>query len=183
MVDVLLKRRSCRSFERNTPVPKPDLERILAAGRSAACARGIQELEIVAITNRSVIDQLGGRVAEFCEPMKEHLKQRQSRYGITEPVWCDAPLVVFVNFKGPKDATYSEVNGGAASLNIIAAAEALGYATLPVLMGSIPPQNAAASDVLGIPADQVGLAIAIGKPTSAWKPEEKKQIAQTFWIE
>jgi hypothetical protein len=50
-------------------------------------------------------------------------------------------------------------------------------------MASIPPQNAAASEVLGVPADQVGLAIAIGKPTSAWKPEEKKQIAQTFWVE
>jgi nitroreductase len=183
MVEILLQRRSCRKFERDTPVPKEDLDAILAAGRSAACARGIQELEFVAITSRSVIDSLGARVADLSAPMKDHLKQRQTRLGVAEPVWCDAPVVIFVNFKGPKTVPYSEVNGGCASLNLIAAAEALGYATLPVLMGSLPPQNTAAGEVLGIPADQVGIAVAIGKAAASWKPEDKPQIAQTHWIE
>jgi nitroreductase len=78
---------------------------------------------------------------------------------------------------------YSEVNGGAAVLNLIAAAEELGYATLPVLMASGPPQNSAASELLGVPADQLGCSVGIGKALDSWKPDPKEQISQIYWIE
>jgi hypothetical protein len=86
---------------------------------------------------------------------------------------CDAPVVILANFKGPKNPWSSEVNGGAAILNVITAAEEFGSATLPVLIGSGPPQNAAASELLGVSADQLGLAVEIGKPIDSWRSDPK----------
>jgi nitroreductase len=183
MVDILLKRRSCRQFHRDVLPPKSDLDKILAAGLAYPCAHGNQELEFLVISNRALLDRLGDRVAALCTPFKDYLAQRQARYGFCEPVWCDAPIVIFANFKGPKGpGTYYEVNGGAAILNVIAAAEELGYATLPVLMASGPPQNAAASEILGVPADQLGLSVGIGKALDSWKPDPKEQISQVIWV-
>jgi nitroreductase len=183
MVDVLLKRRSCRQFQRDTPVPKADIETIINAGLAYPCAMGNQELEFVAITNRAVIDRLGAEVAELCTPMKEHLQQRRAELGVVDPVWCDAPLVIFLNFQKPPVAPYSEVNGGTAVLNLIAAAEELGYATLPVQMASIAPQNAAAAKELGVPAGQVGISVGIGKAAQSWVPKKKALLPQVKWIE
>jgi nitroreductase len=183
MVDILLKRRSCRQFERDSPLPKSDIETIINAGRAYPCAMGNQELEFVVITNRALLDRLGAAVAEACPPVQGYLKKRQADYGVTELVWCDAPLVIFLNFKNPPTPPYSEVNGGTAVFNLIAAAEELGYGTLPVQMASIAPQNAAVAEILGIPANQVGISVGIGKVVASWKPEEKGVIPQVKWIE
>jgi hypothetical protein len=115
--------------------------------------------------------------------MQAHLKQRQTDYGVVEPVWCDAPLVIFLNFKNPPNPPYSKVNGGTAVLNLIAAAEELGYATLPVQMGTIAPQNAASAEILGIPANQVGISVGIGKAAPACAPAPKATLPQVKWIE
>jgi nitroreductase len=184
MVEVLLNRRSCRQFQRDAAIPKADLDKILAAGRDYPCAHGNQELEFVVITNRAALDTLGDRVTELCAPFKDFLAKRQARYKFREPIWCDAPVVIFANFKGPKSpGPYSEVNGGAAILNLIAAAEELGYATLPVLMATGPPQGAATAELLGIPQEQLGLSVGIGKALDSWQPDPKDQISQVHWIE
>jgi nitroreductase len=133
---------------------------------------------------RALLDNLGARVADLVGPFKKYLDDRQARYGFTETVFCDAPLVIFANYKNPKgEGPYSEINSGAAILNVIAAAEELGYATLPVLIASGAPQNAPTSELLGVPADRLGVAVGIGKPLDSWKPDPKEQIAQVDWVE
>jgi nitroreductase len=183
MVDVLLKRRSCRQFVRDEPVPKADIEKILAAGRAYACSFGRQGLEFVAITNRATLDRLGEGVSALSAGFKQYLDTRQARYGFQETVWCDAPLVIFANYTGPPDYHFAQVNNGAAVLNLIAVAEELGYGTLPVLMGSNEPQNAAVSEILGVPPKQLGLSVGIGKAKPSWKPDAKQSLTQVKWVD
>jgi nitroreductase len=183
MVDVLLKRRSCRQFVREEPVPKADIEKILAAGRAHACGYGQQGLEFLVITNRETLDRLGQGVSALCGSFKQYLDTRQARYGFKETIWCDAPLVIFANYRGPPDYQFAQVNNGIAVLNLIAVAEELGYATLPVLMGSNTPQNAATSEILGVPPNQLGLSVGIGKAKPSWKADAKQSLTQVKWVE
>jgi hypothetical protein len=66
---------------------------------------------------------------------------------------------------------------------LIAVAEELGYGTLPVLMASGEPQNAAASAILGVPPKQLGLSVGIGKARDCWKPDPKNSLTQIKWVE
>jgi nitroreductase len=68
-------------------------------------------------------------------------------------------------------------------MNIVAAAEELGYGTLPVLMASPPPENEAVIEALGVPGDLLGLSVAIGRPAPEWKPPPKKDLTQVKWVE
>jgi nitroreductase len=181
-MEILRKRRSCRKFIRDEPVSKADLEKILEAARHYPCARGVQDLEFCVITNRQKLDELGDRVFQDCGEFQNYLRQRQAKYGFREPNWCDAPCVIFANFLQDPEQK-SEINCGCAIMSIIVAAEELGYATLPVLMASGPPQNKGPSEILGVPSNRLGLSVAIGKAHPDWKADPKKTISQIHWIE
>jgi hypothetical protein len=81
--------------------------------------------------------------------------------------------VIFANYRGPPDDQFAQVNNVIAVLNLIAVAEELGYATLPVLMASNPPQNTATSDIISVPPNQLGLSVGIEKAKATWKPNPK----------
>jgi nitroreductase len=183
MVDVLLKRRSCRKFIPTEPVPKADIDKILEAGRSYACAFGKQGLEFVVLHNQARISELGLKLEASNPDLVAHLKDRKAKYSLGEGVWCDAPLVIFANYIGANTDDFAQTNSGIAILNLIAAAEQLGYATLPVMMASVPPQNATTAERLGITTEKLGISVAIGKRHPDWAPDPKKEIAQVRWIE
>lgn len=186
-MDILLNRRSCRKFIRGQKIPKNDLEHIIKTAQNYACSMGHQEVDFYVITNQEKIDSLSSEIHNATPEFKQFLDQRRTKYELVDTVWCDAPCVVFGIYneesKNSSSKSRSETNCGIAMMNIIAEAESLGYATLPVLMASNPPQGEKTAKALGLPIEKLGLSVAIGKAAPSWKPEKKAEIQRVHYIQ
>lgn len=181
-MEQVLNRRSCRKFIRNQKVPRADLEKIVEAARNYPCSLGNQNVDFLVVTNQEVIDKISNGVTDACPEFKGYLMKRKETYNLESTIWCDAPVVIFGIYNDPK-ANRAESNCGAAMISIVDAAVELGYATLPVLMASNPPQNKVTSEILGIEPERLGLSIAIGKMDESFVPNEKIIKSKVHWIE
>ncbi|MFA5159521.1 MAG: nitroreductase family protein [Candidatus Omnitrophota bacterium] len=104
--DALTKRASVRDYM-NQPVPNDMLEKLVDAGRRAPSARAVEPWEFVVITERAMLDKLGGTISTGV-----FLKQ------------ATACIVVFC-----QDTKYYLEDGSAATENILLAATDLGLGT------------------------------------------------------
>ena len=181
-MEQVLKRRSCRKFIRDQKVPREDIEKILAAARNYPCSLGNQNVDFLVITNQEIIDIISSQVHQGTPEFLRYLDARKEKYSLQSTIWCDAPCVIFGIYNGEKGKR-GETNCGAAMISVIDAATELGYATLPVLMASNPPQNKFTSEVLGIDPNLLGLSVAIGKPDPSFQPDEKSTKTQVHYIE
>ena len=181
-MEKLLERRSCRKFIRNEAIPKENLEKILNAAQNYPCAMGYQEVDFFVLTNQTKIDDLSAKIHENTPEFKKYLDGRITNLGVKDSIWCDAPCVVFLVSNGEQSG-FKEINMGEAAMSIISIANEMGYSTLPVLMCSNPNAIQYTAEVLGVPAEKLGLSIAIGKAHENWKPGDKKLKSEIKWME
>lgn len=177
-----LERRSCRKFSRD-PVPKADIEKIIQAGRNYACGMKLENINFVVVTNLEKLDKLSGILENSIEEFKGYLAKRKVTNKVTNSVWADAPLVIFLTYQTNENQDFGKINAGDAGINLISAATELGYGTLPVGMSAFPQALEPISAVLGVKPEQVGLSIAIGKKHPEWKNDTKRDLTQIKWIE
>ena len=145
--DALTKRASVRDYM-NQPVPKDMLEKLVDAGRRAPTARAVEPWEFVVVTERAMLDKLGGIISTGV-----FLKK------------ATACIVVFC-----QDTKYYLEDGSAATENILLAATDLGLGTCWIA-GDKKEFCEEASKLLGAPAHlKLVSLIAIG-----WAVREPKQ--------
>jgi nitroreductase len=149
-LDALAKRRSVRKFT-GEPIPKPDILRIVDAGRLAATGSNKQPWDFIVITDSGVITRLAA-----CGPFMKKA----------------AAIIAVVMDPGSR---WWVEDGSAAIENMLIAATALGYGTCWVEGDALPLETEFKS-FLGIPEDKRLLAlIPVGVPAE-WPQKEKKPL-------
>ena len=171
-------------FDPDQKIPHEDLEKIIKAAQNYPCALAKQEADFIVVSNKDLLFKISEKLRLNIKEFTEYLTQRREELGVHETVWCDAPTVVFL-VSNDNVSLYREVNIGEAALSIIAAAQSLGYSTLPVLMAANPDASQYTAEYLGVPKENLGLTIAIGKAKPEWKNhiEEKKIKAVVKYID
>lgn len=182
-MEVLENRRSCRKFIRDEKINKEEVAKIIAAAQNYPCACGNQETDFYICTNRELLDKLSEQLTENIPEFTGYLKNRITELGVTNTIWCDAPIVVFLVANKNRNPESIESTMGEAAMSIIAAAEALGYATLPVLMPANPDAVKYTAKILNLPEESIGLSVALGHARPDWKPEPKEIKSNVKWIE
>ena len=183
-MEVLLNRRSCRMFDPEQKVPKEDLQKIIETAQNYPCAIGAQEADFVVVSNKELLYDLSEKLRLNIQEFKGYLSSRITDLGVKNTIWCDAPTVVFL-VSNREQTPFREINMGEAALDVIAAAESMGYSTLPVLMCANPDASEYTAAALNVPKEKIGLSIAIGKAKPEWKNHvaEKKIKSTIHYIE
>lgn len=149
-LDALAKRRSVRKYT-GDPIPRPDLEKIVDAGRLAATGSNKQPWDFIVVTDPGMIAKLA-----VCGPFMKKA----------------AAVVVVV--MDPSSRWWVE-DGSAAIENMLLAATALGYGTCWV-EGDALPLEESFKQLLGIPGGKKLLALVpVGVPAE-WPQLEKKPL-------
>lgn len=174
-MDKQIARRSCRRFSRD-PIPKENIEKIVAAGRNYACGMLLENINFTVVTNLAFLDKLSDKLEEAMPEF--HMVKRKEANKVTNTTWCDAPLVIFLTYRKDAKENYAEINAGDAAINLISAATDLGYGTLPVALTSFPGALKPIGEALGIPPEQVGMSVAIGKKHPDWKNDPKQDLTK-----
>ena len=162
-IETIMTRTSIRSFS-DRAVSADTIEMLLRAGMAAPTAVNKQPWHFVVITDRAVMDSLGGN-------------GRQSQ------MWKESPLAIAVcgnmekALEGPAQAFWVQ-DCSAATENILLAAHALGLGA--VWTGCYPMEERMAnvSQVLKLPENIVPLCVIVmgypnesPEPKDKWKPE------------
>ena len=158
-VEAIMTRTSIRSFT-DRAVSADTIEMLLRAGMAAPTAVNKQPWHFVAITDRAILDSLGGN-------------GRQSK------MWQESPLVIVVcgnlekALEGPGQAFWVQ-DCSAATENILLAAHALGLGAVWTGCYPIEERVAMVSEALGLPEHIVPLcAIVMGYPNESPEPKDK----------
>jgi nitroreductase len=156
LFDAINARRSVRQFV-NEPVPRENLDRIVAAGLEAPTGCNMQLRHFVVIDDAAIIDQL--------RPMSRALD--------------GAPAVIVIVME-PKAAPFGEFwvqDASAAMENMLLAATALGYGSCWV-EGAIRAEEDKLREILGVPAAlRVWSLMPVGKSHSAPQRPDKAAFA------
>jgi nitroreductase len=143
-----------RSFT-GAPIPRPDLETIVDAGRLAASGYNRQPWDFIVVTDRGMIEQL--KIAAQ---------------------WMEKAGAIIAVVLDPTTKYWLE-DGSAAVQNMLVAATALGYGSC-WLEGYTLPLESQFKALLGVPADKRLLTLVpIGVPVE-WPTKEKKSLEQVI---
>lgn len=166
IIENILSRRSIRSFEER-PVPREDLEAIVACGQWAPSAMNRQEWTFVVVDNAV-------RIAQLSEVVRSTLGR--DAYDMYRP-----QAAVIVAHK--KDAAYGREDDGCALENMFLAAHSLGIGSVWInqLQGICDePAVRAELDSLGVPADcEVHGICALGY--AAAETAAKERTSEVVW--
>lgn len=147
--DAIQKRRSVRDFT-GEPIPTPDLEKIIDAGRLAPSGNNRQPWDFIVVTDRTILMRLSKAAAWSAD--------------------ASAMIVVVMN---PVSKYWVE-DGSAAVENMLLAATALGYGSC-WLQGNAAPHEAEFKLLLNIPENlKILTLIPIGVP-SEWPKQKRKK--------
>ena len=162
-IEAIMTRTSIRSFT-NRAVSADTIEMLLRAGMAAPTAVNKQPWHFVAITDRAVLDELGGN-------------GRQSQ------MWQESPLAIAVcgdmdkALEGPAQAFWVQ-DCSAATENILLAAHALGLGAVWTGCYPMVERMTNVSQVLNLPDNLVPLCVIVmgypnesPDPKDKWKPE------------
>jgi nitroreductase len=153
-LEAIRKRRTVRSFT-GAPIPRPDLETIVDAGRLAASGYNRQPWDFIVVTDRGMIEQL--KIAAQ---------------------WMEKAGAIIAVVLDPTTKYWLE-DGSAAVQNMLVAATALGYGSC-WLEGYTLPLESQFKILLGVPADKRLLTLVpIGVPVE-WPTKEKKSLEQVI---
>jgi nitroreductase len=156
-LEAIQKRRSIRKYTGET-IPRPDLEKIVDAGRLAATGNNKQPWEFIVITERGMIEKL--KVASK---------------------WMEKAGAIIALVMDPSSRWWIE-DGAAAVENILIASTALGYGAC-WLEGYTVPHEEEFKTLLGIPENKRLLTlIPIGVPEE-WPSREKKPLQDVLYWE
>ena len=163
---VIHERKSVRSFT-GEPVKKSDLEEILRAGMAAPTAVNMQPWSFIAITERSILDDLAAAL-----PYAKML----TRAGAAIVV-CTEP-----DKANKKSRDFAVIDASLAGENILLAIEALGLGGLWTAVYPYPDRMKHVREVLKIPQEVIPLnVIPIGVPTGEDKPKNKYKHEKIHW--
>ena len=170
----IYNRRAVRKYK-NKAVSKKLIEELIAAGRMAPSAMNKQSWKFYVVTNRELIHTLSGDISKtaFKETVKKGLKgilkalsgmlhfvESFSLHSIKDPVFYDAPVVIFIT--SPKTNEWAALDIGMCAQNIMLAAKSLGLDTCPVGFGKFVEHTKHYS-LLNIPSnEQVQLSVIVG---------------------
>ena len=171
LLDVILKRRSIRKFDKNRDIPEEISKLILEAGINAPSAGNIQPRTFIIIKDETVKAQL----YELCE---------KQRFMLDAPLW----IVICVdlhrhlkaselsgvkyNFTGILPYTFAVLDAALSLENMVLAAEALGLGS--VIIGSIIEHPEKAKQILKLPKHCLAISIlCVGYPAES-PPKRKK---------
>jgi nitroreductase len=153
-LEAIQKRRSVRSYT-GAAIPKPDLEKIVDAGRMAASGNNRQPWDFIVITERGTIDQL-----------KEAAP------------WMDKAGAIIAVVMDPSSRWWVE-DGAAAVENMLLAATALGYGTC-WLEGYTLEREQDFKLLLNVPENRrLMTLIPVGVPTE-WPTKDKRTLADVL---
>ncbi len=153
--EAIHKRRSIRSFT-GAPVPRPDLEKIVDAGRLAASGHNCQPWDFIVITEPAVIERLGNVVR----------------------TWMAQAGAIIAIVLDPSTRYWLE-DGSAAAQNMLLASTGLGYGSCWVEGGVIPVEEEL-KELLGVPPDRrLLIVVAVGVPAE-WPSKEKKSLEEVL---
>jgi nitroreductase len=155
-LEVLRRRRSIRKFT-DAPIPKPDLETIVDAGRLAATGSNRQPWDFVVVTARETIAQFKAAGA-----------------------WIERAPAVIAVVMDPQSRWWVE-DGSAAIQNMLLAAAALGYGGCWV-EGDALPREEQFKKLLGVPQGKRILALVpVGVPAESPVKEKKPLPDVLHW--
>jgi nitroreductase len=153
-LEAIHKRRSVRDFTGES-IPKPDLKKIVDAGRMAATGYNRQPWEFIVITDKKTIEAL--KVAAQ---------------------WMEKAGAIIAVTLDPTTKYWLE-DGSAAVENMLIASTALGYGSC-WLQGYTVPHEEVFKDLLGVPDNRRLLTLVpIGVPV-AWPTKEKKSLEEVL---
>ncbi len=146
--EAIKNRRSVRSYT-GAPIPRPDLEKIVDAGRLAASGHNCQPWDFIVITERAVIE----------------------RTDRIRPWMAQAGAIIAIALD-PSTSFWLE-DGAAAAQNMLLACTGLGYGSCWVEGGVIPVEEEF-KELLGVPAGRrLLIMVAVGEP--AEQPVKEKR--------
>lgn len=180
---VLNQRRTIRQFQKDAPIPKSDLEKIVEAARNAPTSLNIQDHDFLICTNKEKLNKIADvALASWPEEVRLKFLASKDQLKISNPVTGDAPCVIFLVKNERADPLVSQIDAGVAVMTIMVAAKDLGYDTRPLgclLWGK--PENV--EELLGISKGTMTMALAIGKAVPGAYVEPKKLISKATYIE
>ncbi|MBN1440045.1 MAG: nitroreductase family protein [Anaerolineales bacterium] len=154
-LEAIRKRRTIRKYT-GAPIPKPDLETIVDAGRLAATGSNKQPWDFVVVTDRAAVAGLN-----------------------TGKVWIEQAAAVIAVVMDPQLSRWWVEDGAAAIQNMLLASTALGYGGCWV-EGDMLPHEEEFKAKLGIPpAKRILALVPIGIPAET-PVKEKKPLAEVI---
>ncbi|GKU23775.1 nitroreductase family protein [Clostridium folliculivorans] len=149
-IKVLLNRRSTRVFK-DEQIKDEELETILEAGKFAPSAINQQSWHFTVIQNKEVIDLLAETFKEVLLNSNQEAMVKRAQSANFKPYY-NAPTLIIVS--GDKSAVAPKADCGAATENLLLAAEAIGIGSC--WLGSSDyifnsPKAAELKEKLGIP--------------------------------
>jgi nitroreductase len=152
--DAIQKRRSVRSYT-GAPIPRPDLEKIVDAGRLAASGHNCQPWDFIVITAQAMIERMG----RVCE-------------------WMAKAGAIIAIVLDPSTRYWLE-DGAAAAQNMLLASTGLGYGSCWVEGGVIPVEEEL-KELLCVPASRrLLIVVTVGEPAE-WPDKEKKPLEEVL---
>jgi nitroreductase len=165
--EAINNRRTIRTFTGKT-IPKPDLEKIVDAGRLAPCGINKQAWDFVVITEKDIIATILGQF----QPSKR-------KYGSYEDGKFDGTSAIIAVVLDKLHPYWIE-DGSAATVNMLLAAKGLGWGSCWI-EGQMRPYEEKFKEMLNIPEEKrILLIIALGEPVR-WSPAPpKKQLSEVI---
>ncbi len=168
ILSVINDRRSVRKYDKDIPVTKTQLERLLLAAMLAPSARNERPWEFIAVTSRDVLD----KIAE----VHPHAKMCRTATA--------AIVVVGLPSPDPAYTGYFAQDCGAATQNILLEAVNMGLATCWLGVHPVPGRVAAIRELFSIPEPKIPFnVIAIGVPDEAPSQKGFYEAAKVQFVE
>lgn len=161
-VELILKRRSVRSFE-NKMISSDELQTIIECGLYAPSAKNRQNWHFTVITNKEMIDEISKKTVESMN--KLGLEKAENYH-----IFYHAPVVIVMS---SKVEGYSEMNAGCVVENMALAAKSLGIGSCIIGQTRYMYHHALKADanrLLKIPKNyEYDISICFGYPTEEEK--------------
>ena len=152
--EAIQQRRSVRSYT-GAPIPRPDLEKIVDAGRLAATGHNCQPWDFIVITEPAMIERMG------------LVRQWMAEAGAIIAIVLD-----------PSTRFWLE-DGSAAAQNMLLACTGLGYGSCWVEGGVISVEEEL-KGLLGVPSDRrLLILVTVGEPAE-WPSKQKKSLEEVL---
>ncbi len=178
VLENIKKRRSIRKYK-DTQIEKEKIEAIIEAGLFAPSGHNAQPWHFTILQNKEIIDDISTETKKMLLDSETPLFRRMAKNERFHILY-DAPTVIVVS--GKKEGSYSmEADLGAATQNMLLAAESLGVSTcwIGLVVAYFSDENKEErKKALGIPEDyEVQYAVTLGYSAleNSPKPHARKE--------
>lgn len=180
-VAALNERRTIRQYA-DVAIPKEQIETIVKAALNSPTACNAQELDLYVCTNKEILDKIGAvRLGDEPKGFRELFEARKDQLGVKNVYTCDAPCVIFLCKNERQNPMFNSIDAGIISMSIMIAAQELGLSTM--CLGSFLACQKTIEEIVGLPADSLAMAVAIGKAREDATVGPKEIVAKANYLE